>query len=86
MRCGLFELMPSEQEKRWIEAWRTAGPELERIRREELRNLSDEAGLEMLGAFAGADQQSNGMVIFQAWMSRLRILELQKQLKQSTPS
>lgn len=25
--------------KRWIEVWRTAGPELERIHREELRQL-----------------------------------------------
>ncbi len=42
MRYGLFEHMPTEQEKRWIEAWRTAGPELERIRREQLRDLTDE--------------------------------------------
>lgn len=35
--------MPSEQENCWIEAWRTAGPELIRIRREELQNLSEEA-------------------------------------------
>ncbi len=73
--------MPTEQEKRWIEAWRTAGPELERIRREELRNLTDDAGLEMLGAFAEPNRDSNGLVIFQAWMSRLRILELQKHLR-----
>jgi LmbE family N-acetylglucosaminyl deacetylase len=36
--------MPTEQEKQWIEAWRIAGPALERIRNEELRNLSDEEG------------------------------------------
>lgn len=36
--------MPTEQEKQWIEAWKKAGPELERIRNEELRNLSDEEG------------------------------------------
>jgi len=36
--------MPTEQEKQWIAAWRTAGPELERIRNEELRNLSDGEG------------------------------------------
>jgi hypothetical protein len=35
---------PTEQEKQWIAAWRSAGPELERIRNEELRALSDEQG------------------------------------------
>jgi hypothetical protein len=36
--------MPTEDEKKWIAAWRNAGPELERIRRQELRDLSDEEG------------------------------------------
>ena len=36
--------MPTEQEKQWIAAWKKAGPELERIRNQELRNLSDEEG------------------------------------------
>ncbi len=36
--------MPTEQEKQWIAAWRSAGPELERIRNEELRSLSDVEG------------------------------------------
>ena len=31
----------TEQEKRWIEAWRIAGPELKRIRDDELRSLDD---------------------------------------------
>jgi len=36
--------MPTENEKKWIAAWRSAGPELERIRREELKNLNEEQG------------------------------------------
>jgi hypothetical protein len=36
--------MPTENEKKWIAAWRSAGPELERIRREELANLDEEQG------------------------------------------
>jgi len=36
--------MPTENEKKWIAAWRSAGPELERIRREELKNLNKEQG------------------------------------------
>ncbi|HET7292515.1 MAG TPA: hypothetical protein VFM88_08830 [Vicinamibacteria bacterium] len=32
-------------ERRWIEAWRAAGPELEEQRRRELRSLSDARAL-----------------------------------------
>lgn len=34
--------MPTENEKKWIAAWKLAGPELERIRNEELRQTTDE--------------------------------------------
>ena len=34
--------MPTENEKKWIAAWKFAGPELERIRNEELRQTTDE--------------------------------------------
>lgn len=34
--------MPTENEKKWIAAWKFAGPELERIRNEELRQMTDE--------------------------------------------
>jgi hypothetical protein len=36
--------MPTEQEKKWLQGWRAAGPELERIRNEELRALTDDEG------------------------------------------
>jgi len=36
--------LPTENEKKWIAAWNHAGPELERIRREELSNLSEQKG------------------------------------------
>jgi len=39
----------TEQEKRWIEAWRIAGPELERIRDDELRSLDDARAIGLLG-------------------------------------
>lgn len=69
--------MPTELEKQWIAAWRRAGPELERIRREELRQLDDSAGLQLLGAGCPRQLQS-GLVTFQAWMMRLLIKELTK--------
>ena len=33
--------MATEQEKRWVDAWRIAGPELERLRNLELQNLDE---------------------------------------------
>jgi hypothetical protein len=63
---------------RWVRAWQAAGPELEAIRREEIRRLdtlSVLAGLE--GAFQQALQQmpvrsSSGMVEMQDWFAKLR--------------
>ena len=73
----------TEQEKQqlWITAWRRAGPELERIRNEELRNLDDSAGLMLLGAGARGAEPQCGLVAFQAWMMRLRVLQLMKELE-----
>lgn len=69
--------MPTDVEKQWMAAWRRAGPELERIRREELQQLDDSAGLKLLGAGSQRQPQS-GLVTFQAWMMRLLIKELTK--------
>ena len=63
---------------RWVHVWQEAGPELEAIRREEIRRLDTLtvlAGLE--GAFNQALQQmpprpSSGMVEMQDWFARLR--------------
>ena len=63
---------PTEQEKQWIAAWRSAGPELERIRNEELRALSDEQGTlkaTLLGVFERQPpSESSGLLEFQKWM------------------
>jgi hypothetical protein len=67
-----------ETMRRWVQAWKEAGPELEAIRREEigrLDTLSVLAGLE--GAFHQALRQmpprpSSGMVEMQDWFARLR--------------
>lgn len=37
-------LSEKEQMRLWVETWRRAGPELERIKRAELRALSEEEG------------------------------------------
>lgn len=67
--------MPTEQEKLWIESWKKAGPELERIRNEELKNLSDTAGLKLLGAFRSDPTALSGLITLQSWLMRFRILE-----------
>lgn len=74
----------TEQEKQqlWIAAWRRAGPELERIRNEELRKLDDSAGLRLLGCGTGKPETQNGLVAFQSWMMRMRVLQLMEQVEQ----
>lgn len=44
-RPGYDLAMATDDERRWVETWRRAGPELERIRNEELRNLDESAAL-----------------------------------------
>jgi len=73
----------TEQEKIWIEAWRIAGPELERIRDEELRNLDDASAIGLLGGASSSRQETNGLAIFQAWMMRLKVLELLKAVERT---
>ena len=68
--------MATEQEKKFIEAWKIAGPELERIRNEELKQLDESAGLKLLGATAEVKPIHTGLAIFQAWMMRLRVIQL----------
>lgn len=72
----------TEQEKRWIEAWRIAGPELARIRDEELRSLDDESAIKLLGGSRSNSQETNGLAVFQAWMMRLKVIELLKSVEQ----
>ena len=69
-----------EKQQRWLAAWRVAGPELQRIRDEELRQKDKQFGLASLGAFEAAKSEVSGLMAFQSWMMRLRVIELNKQL------
>jgi hypothetical protein len=71
----------NEQEQQWVATWRHAGPQLERIRNEELRSLDESAGLRLLGAGQRSSGQTSGLIAWQAWMMRLRVLELMKRLE-----
>ncbi len=68
----------SELEKQWIAAWRIAGPELERIRNEELRKMDESEGAKKLSKLHWEQAQFSGLAIFQSWMMRFRVLELMK--------
>jgi hypothetical protein len=68
-------------DQKWIEAWRRAGPELERIHNEELRQMSEDVGLRSLGAGQKSMEAADGLVALQAWMMRWRVLELMRLLE-----
>jgi hypothetical protein len=64
--------------RRWVENWRQAGPELERLRAEEIRNSDTAAAIEQLSdAFESARRQwkpptTFGLVEQQRLFARLR--------------
>lgn len=65
--------------KRWAETWKRAGPELERIRREELARMTDEqakaAALDLLSIPLPEDlppRRESGLVEQQRLFSKLR--------------
>lgn len=69
-------------EQRFIDAWRYAAPRLEEIKRQELRQLDEDAGLRMIGAGRVTETASSGLIHFQAWMMRLRVIQMQKQIEE----
>ena len=62
----------------WVRTWKEAGPELEAIRRREIRDADNLKVLALLeGAFNHAartmpPRQSSGMVGMQEWFAKLR--------------
>jgi len=64
--------------RRWVKTWEQAGPELEAIRRREIREADNLKVLAMLeGAFNHAartlpPRPSSGLVEMQAWFAKLR--------------
>ena len=70
---------PAEKDlyRRYVEGWKRAGPELERIRREELRALGTHPDTDGLAALAdigvrfGTPRTSSGLVEMQKWFMEL---------------
>ncbi|MBI3298840.1 MAG: hypothetical protein HYZ75_11790 [Elusimicrobia bacterium] len=66
---------PTALAKRWVQAWKAAGPELERIRREELRRLPPEAVALLYGHAdytvpPRAPKPTSGLVDQQRWFMK----------------
>lgn len=64
--------------KGWIRAWKSAGPALERIRREELRRLDGHAAIALLTGPADYTAEprkartTSGLIEQQRWFSKAR--------------
>jgi hypothetical protein len=65
-----------ENAKRWVQIWKRAGVELERLRREELRRLDPQSSIELLCGPADytvpprAPKPSSGLVEQQRWFMK----------------
>jgi hypothetical protein len=61
--------------RRWVETWRRAGPELERLRRAEIESVDTrEAVRQIFGRDLGAvpsTSPTSGLVEQQAWFARI---------------
>ena len=59
--------------RRWVQAWKEAGPELERLRREELRHLDAQHAIALLCGSADyrvpprAPKPTSGLIDQQRW-------------------
>jgi hypothetical protein len=64
--------------KKWAETWKTTGPILEKIRREEIRKVSTVQAMQHLagafdsGAYMHPPRKSSGLVEQQAFFQKLR--------------
>jgi hypothetical protein len=66
-----------EMRRRWVETWRRSGPELERLRREELRSVDTQEAVRQIFGSIPADggapaRLTSGLVEQQALFARLR--------------
>jgi hypothetical protein len=64
--------------RRWVQAWREAGPELERLRRDEIRTLDGSRAIALLCGPADyripprAPRPTSGLVEQQRWFGKAR--------------
>ena len=70
-----------EQGRRFVRGWEIAGPVMQQLREDRLRGMSESEGAKMLGA-GQLDRlevpEGNGLAIWQSWMMRLRIQQMDR--------
>jgi len=70
-----------EQGRRFVRGWEIAGPIMQQLREDRLRRMSESEGAKMLGV-GQLDRlevpEGNGLAIWQSWMMRLRIQQLDR--------
>jgi hypothetical protein len=70
-----------EEGRRFVRGWEIAGPIMQQLREDRLRSMSESEGAKMLGA-GQLDRlevpEGNGLAIWQSWMMRLRIQQLDR--------
>ncbi len=83
--AGYLHLMPTEQELAWAATWKAAGPKLQAIRDEELRQRRGK-GARVAGVVRVFERNPhlNGMVTMQAWFTRLHLLNSIKQTQKDS--
>jgi len=70
-----------QQGRRFVRGWEIAGPVMQQLREERLRRMSESEGAKMLGAgqtYQLEVPEANGLAIWQSWMMRLRIQQLER--------
>ena len=67
----------------FINSWKIAGEEMERLRNDRLRKMDSSAGARLMGAVetpSREDMYAHGLARWQSWMIRWRIQYLMQQL------
>jgi hypothetical protein len=70
-----------QQRRQFVQGWEIAGPVMQQLREERLRRMSESEGAKMLGAGHTPQlevPEANGLAIWQSWMMRLRIQQLDR--------
>jgi len=70
-----------QQGRQFVQGWEIAGPVMQQLREERLRRMSESEGAKMLGAGHTPQlevPEANGLAIWQSWMMRLRIQQLDR--------
>ena len=69
--------------KEFIDKWKIAGEEMERLRNERLQKMDPSAGARMMGAVETPlreDMYAHGLARWQSWMIRWRVQTLMQQV------